>query len=416
LATSNVETTSGCGDCQGRSRGNCISIGKSDIGKKAESCVKNSISKLLRNKRFLWVVKLSFSIGVLAFLIIKALQEGSLKELVEHDKNWTLLATAGFAMLITLVVQFLRWRILVRSLGLELSPGEALRLGFMGQLFSLLGIGMLGGDALKTFYLGRHNQGRMAEALTTVLVDRMIGLYGLVILAAIVCLMFDPTVLRVGNETERLMVIRLCWLAPIAAVASTIGLGVLLLPGVTTWAAWDMLAHTPKLGPLLERLVRAMRMYRQRLAPLALAIALTLLIHGCNCLTFYCLSMGLPAYSMSTGLPVPVEKPSFIEHSTAALLALAAGALPVGALEAVFNVIYRGVADPKMPGTQGFLIVLAYRLLQMCIALLGLYYYLAGRREVDQLMHDAEEAAAKDGLPEAGETGGSSNVHVAADC
>ena len=54
--------------------------------------------------------------------------------------------------------------------------------------------------------------------------------------------------------------------------------------------------------------------------------------------------------------------------------------------------IYRGVADPDMPATQGFLIVLAYRLLQMCIAVLGLYYYLAGRREVDQLMHEAEEA------------------------
>ena len=49
------------------------------------------------------------------------------------------------------------------------------------------------------------------------------------------------------------------------------------------------------------------------------------------------------------------------------LLALAAGALPVGALEAVFNVIYRGVADPDMPGTQGFLIVLAYRLLPVQI-------------------------------------------------
>jgi hypothetical protein len=203
------------------------------------------------------------------------------------------------------------------------------------------------------------------------------------------------------------MVVRLCWLAPIAAVVLTVALGALLLPGVTAWPAWDMLAHIPKVGPLLERLVRAMRMYRQRLAPLALAIALTLLIHGCNCLAFYCLSMGLPA---------PVEKPSFVEHSTAALLALAAGALPVGALEAVFNVIYRGVADPEMPATQGFLIVLAYRLLQICIALLGLYYYLAGRREVDQLMHDAEEAAAKDGLPQAGETGGSTNIHVAADC
>ena len=56
--------------------------------------------------------------------------------------------------------------------------------------------------------------------------------------------------------------------------------------------------------------------------------------------------------------------------------------------------------ERTMPGTQGFLIVLAYRLLQMCIALLGLYYYLAGRREVDELMHEAEEAAEKESTAE----------------
>lgn len=337
------------------------------------------------NKYLVWILKLSFSVAVLGYLAWKAQSEGLFEQLVEHDKDWTLLAVAGFAMLLTLVVQFLRWRMLVTALGLALSPGEALRLGFMGQLFSLLGVGMLGGDALKTYYLGRHNRGRMTDALTTVLVDRVIGLYGLVILAGIVCLFFDPAALRVGNETERLAVERLCWLAPIAAVVSSLGLGIMLLPGVTTWAAWDVLSHVPKAGPVLERLVRAMRMYRQRQGPLALTLVMSLVIHGSNCVTFYCLSMGLP-------VPLGVVKPSFLDHSTAALLALAAGALPVGALEIIFNVIYRGVADPRMPSEQGFLIVLAYRLLQMCIAVIGLYYYLVGRREVDELLHEAEVA------------------------
>jgi uncharacterized membrane protein YbhN (UPF0104 family) len=337
-------------------------------------------------KKYLgWALKLCFSVAVLGYLAWKAQSEGLFQQLVDHPKNWTLLGAAGFALLITLTMQFLRWRILVRSLGLNLSVGEALRLGFMGQLFSLLGVGMLGGDALKTFYLGRHNRGHMAEALTTVLVDRVVGLYGLVLVAGVVCLFFDPQGLRIGNETERLMVERLCWLAPIAAVVGTIVLGIMLLPGITTWAAWDLLAQTPKAGPLLKRLVRAMRMYRLHLMPLFGAIALSIVIHLSNCLTIYCLSMGLP-------VPPDIERPTLIEHATAALLALAAGALPVGALEVVFNVIFRGVADPNMSREQGFLIILAYRLLQMCIALLGLYYYLAGRREVDELLHEAEDA------------------------
>ena len=354
------------------------------------------------NKKLAWILKLSFSVGVLGYLAWRAQGEGLFREFLEHDKNWTLFAVGGFAMLVTLMIQFLRWRLLVRALDLELSPREALRLGFMGQLFSLLGVGMLGGDALKTFYLGRHNQGRMTEALTTVLVDRVIGLYGLIVLAGIVCCFFDASQLSVGDEAERAAVQKLCWLAPGVAVVSTLGLSVMLLPGVTTWAAWDLLAAIPKVGTLLGRLTRALRLYRQRLGTLSVTMAMSFAIHFCNCVTFYCISMGLPAYATADGIALAVEKPSVLAHATASLLALAAGALPVGGLEIIFNVIYRGVAHPKMPSQQGFLIVLAYRLLQMCIAVIGLYYYLAGRREVDGLMHEAAEANEGRGTTESG--------------
>jgi predicted lysophospholipase L1 biosynthesis ABC-type transport system permease subunit len=137
---------------------------------------------------------------------------------------------------------------------------------------------------------------------------------------------------------------------------------------------------------MFEKLVRSMRMYRQRPSALGLAIGMSLAIHVCNALAFYFISLGLP-------VPSGVERPSLVAHATAALLALATGALPVGALEVVFNIIFRGVSGPEMPQQQGFLIVLTYRLLQMCIALIGLYYYLAGRREVDEILHEAEEAS-----------------------
>lgn len=338
------------------------------------------------------VLKVGFSVVVLGVLAWKAQQEGQFNKLVEHDKNWTLLALAGFALLTTLVFQFLRWRLLVRALDLRLSPGEALRLGFMGQLFSLFSVGMVVGDALKTFFLGRQNKGRMTEALTTVFVDRVVGLYGLVLLAGLACLFFDPSSLRTNDATEQAIVQNLCRIAPWGALGGTIALGVMMIPGVTTWAAWDALASVPKVGKLFEKLVRSMRMYRRMPAYLFTAIGISLLIHVLNALTFYCISLALPAYATIDGTSIAVAKPSLLAHATAALLAMATGALPVGALELVFNVIYRGVSGPQMPEQQGFLIVLAYRLLQMCIAVIGLYYYLAGRREVDELMHEAKDA------------------------
>jgi uncharacterized membrane protein YbhN (UPF0104 family) len=384
------------------------------------------------NKKLAWLLKLGFSLAVLGYLAWKAQQDDSFPQLLSHQKDWTLLAAGGFTLLATLVMQFLRWRLLVRALGLQLSPGESLRLGFMGQLFSLLGVGMLGGDALKTYYLGKHNHGHMTEALTTVLVDRIVGLYGLMLLAGVVCWFFDPATFQkrrmeqlpvqieaVQSEVDALAkdapadhlarkqlaklrgeyrarwgVQMLAWLAPWAAIVTTVVLGILLLPGVTTWPAWDALAEIPKLGPLLERLVRSMRMYRRRLGSLVVTVLLTFVIHASNCVTFYFIAAGLPA---------PVERPSFLDQAAAVLLALAAGALPVGGLELIYDIIYRGVASPGMPENQGFLIVLAFRLLQMCIALIGLYFYLAGRREVNELMHEAQVGQAS---PPAGSTAG----------
>jgi glycosyltransferase 2 family protein len=343
-------------------------------------------------KKYLpWILKLGFSAAVLAILAWHA--RSDFPKFVEYDKNWTLLAAGWFALVAALMTQFCRWRLLARALGLKLSIAEAMRLGFMGQLFSLLGVGMLGGDALKTYFLGRQNPGRMTEALTSVFVDRVIGLYALVVMAGIVCLVFDPTSIATSDEAAGAIVQTLCRLAPWAALASSIGLGIMLLPGVTTWAAWDALAGIPKVGRLFEKLVRSMRLYRRSPGYLFGAIGLTLGIHSLNCLVFYAVSLALPAVATIEGVAITVAKPSLAAHAAATLLALSTGALPVGGLELVFNYIFRGVSPPNMPATQGFMIVIAYRVLQLGIALIGLYYYLAGRREVQQLM---EEEGAKE--------------------
>ena len=50
------------------------------------------------------------------------------------------------------------------------------------------------------------------------------------------------------------------------------------------------------------------------------------------------------------------------------------------------------------PANMGLLIALAYRLCQISIATIGVGYWLAGRREVDELMHEAEELPPEDEL------------------
>jgi uncharacterized membrane protein YbhN (UPF0104 family) len=341
-------------------------------------------------KILLWLAKLAFSCAVLAWLAYKAASEGLFDQLAHQHKDWTLFTVAGFAMLATLLLQFARWRILATSLDLKLPLHEAWRLGFMGQTFSLLGVGMLGGDALKVVALARTNRGHATEAATSVFVDRVMGLYVLVVMAGVVCLFFTPPAPTETSSLGEIAVARLCLLAPPVAAVSTLALVALALPGVSGWSGWDRLARTPKVGPLLAKLVRALRLYRSRAGAVGLALALSVVIHGLNCLSFYCLSMGLPA---------PVERPGFLGHAAATLLALSAGALPVGGLELVFTTTFRAVSGEGMPPEQGFLVVMAYRALQLLLATIGLGCYLRGRGEVDDMLHQAQAAASSNDSP-----------------
>ena len=48
--------------------------------------------------------------------------------------------------------------------------------------------------------------------------------------------------------------------------------------------------------------------------------------------------------------------------------------------------------DVMKPG-QGLVIALGYRIITVLIATVGICYYLAGRREVAQVLHEAEQEA-----------------------
>jgi hypothetical protein len=78
--------------------------------------------------------------------------------------------------------------------------------------------------------------------------------------------------------------------------------------------------------------------------------------------------------------------------------------LSMGPFEVVLNVLYYQV---PIPGTvdlekykyQGLVVALGYRIITVLIAAIGLVYYLTGRREVAEMMHEVEELAEGDSEP-----------------
>jgi hypothetical protein len=68
-----------------------------------------------------------------------------------------------------------------------------------------------------------------------------------------------------------------------------------------------------------------------------------------------------------------------------------AGALPIGSYEVTMTLLFRAASPAGAPPNIGLLIALAYRLAQISIATIGMGYWIAGRQEVRELMHEAEE-------------------------
>ena len=335
-------------------------------------------------KKFaLTALKLGVSAVLIGWLAYMASNDPQFAELVAGPKNWPVLLAALPVCLAAVTITVLRWHLLIHALGLKFTVRETLRAGFLAYLANLLPMGLVAGDSLKAVMLIHRNSRRKTEAVTSVFVDRVLGLFALLLLAAIASMFLPAEQLARLEEGDRATITRLCWVVQTAALVCSSGMIVMLIPGVTHSKLWDLLEHMPLVGPVLHKLVGAMRSYRQRIDLLVAAVGMSLVIHLLYCTAILLITIGI--VSNADQRPAPgsifvIVPPSMI-----------AGALPLGVYEATITLLFKAASPAGAPPNMGLLIGLCYRLAQICIATIGVGYWLAGRREVRELMHEAQE-------------------------
>jgi len=189
-------------------------------------------------------------------------------------------------------LQAIRWRRLLSAQDVHLSIPKVLQLMWVGLFFNLFLLGAVGGDLVKAYYVSHHSPNARAESVITVLVDRVIGLLGLVWLSAaamLVCL--------IGRYPIQLP---WAWLTPGAVVLlaaagfyshrirSRLGLNRLIL-------------RLPETH-VVRRLDRAVYLYRGRKGLIGEAFGWTFLSHVCLLLTIFLIlrSLGLSADVLGT--------------------------------------------------------------------------------------------------------------------
>jgi uncharacterized protein (TIRG00374 family) len=166
------------------------------------------------------------------------------------------LAVSLMLMGSTIALGVFRWRMVLRVHGLDLPLGRAAEISLVAHFFNSFLLGSTGGDLLKAYYAARETRHKKTEAVVTVVVDRLVGLFSMLLFA---CLMMLPNLSLLRGHKR---------LAALAAFILLMTVGCGLAIGLSFWGGlsrlWPesraRLRSLPK-GALLEQCVEACRAY-----------------------------------------------------------------------------------------------------------------------------------------------------------
>lgn len=270
-------------------------------------------------------------------------------------------------------VTVLRWNLLLAAFEVPHRLSDTFRLGWVGLLFSQITPGATGGDLVKGYYIARESPERRVEAVLSVILDRVVGLTGLMLLGSAAVASSWETV-RDHRGLEALV-----WVLVIG-VASVFGGGAML--------AWEGLWQTSGMRAIHERLpgrrffkvlARALWTVKGKRRMLLLSMLISLLNHSIivvlHVFLWRAMSGAYPAIGSFFFL-IPVGQ-------LANALPVSPGGLGVG--EAAYGKLF------SIAGLgHGSELAIFMRLTTLVWATVGLYYYLRGRSALKEAARAAE--------------------------
>jgi uncharacterized protein (TIRG00374 family) len=318
--------------------------------------------------RIPWIrtaAKVSLAAALLIWMIISGRLD--LSRLAGTTAHWPQLLAIVTIFYVEVYVMAWRWNLLLGAQGLQLSSQQAFSLTMIGCLFNVVIPGTVGGDAIRGYYVGRLAAGRTPEALATILMDRVVGLLGLVALTAAAGIgNFEMTLQSRALGT-------LCSFAIVLAAFGGLGLALAVATGgrsviLERWRANRWVASLIKAAGTLTP-------YRRNPRLLPIALAASIFNQALSCLAFYFAVRALE------GPPVPWRYFFFLVP-----LGLMTSALPIspaglGVGQAAFFTLFT-----MIPGSSGKLGADACTVVQVLLILVystGFYSYLAYKHTME---------------------------------
>ena len=274
-----------------------------------------------------------------------------------------------------------RWWRLLALAGCRTRWRHALRLTFIGYFYNLVVPGLTGGDIVKGVIAAKENPGRRADAVVSVVVDRLIGLGALALLAMAVILF----------SGEAFADLRL----PLLGFLGLGVAGVVLYANPTLRKALHLseLADRLPLGDKLRSLDQAATIYLRHPFEMAGAVALSLGNHLCVVFGVYALGLAFGVDAVSAGTSAVVGIREFLVVVPVANIVSAVPVTPGG--WGLGEYVYKGLFEMiGAGGTLGVAVSVTFRLSQVVLGLGGGVFMLLPRGKAE-----VREAKAEQDLP-----------------
>jgi hypothetical protein len=231
----------------------------------------------------------------------------------------------------TLALGVARWRMVLAVPGLRLPYGRAAEISFVAHFFNSFLLGTAGGDVMKAVYVARETHHKKTEAVVTVFVDRVIGLWAMLLFATLMVIpnyaMFERTGLlraarRLLSEPAHAFADfwRIIYNEPMVSASAILAVMAVLSSGFVFLAfrggvskRWTgarlWLRRLPK-GDWIERSLESCREFGRQRGFVSKTLALSMLLNLICVIQFWVLARGL---DMSIGLlPLCLIVPSVI--------------------------------------------------------------------------------------------------------
>jgi glycosyltransferase 2 family protein len=318
-------------------------------------------------KRYPLVVttKIALAVGLMWFFV----HGGKLNAaaVAGASRNWPILLVGILLLYLQVAIGAWRWNLLLNVQGVRLPLRRAFSLTMIGALFNIIVPGSVGGDVIKGYYVSRCTFERKAHAVTTVLVDRIVGLLGMLALAVFAGLL-DWSIVR-GNRTFMSLFLFTAGALLIGCLVAWISLAASQKSAV----AVERLAHRLPGSAIISRVIESLLEYRDRPFVVLQAIAVSMVAQGLSCLAFY-LSASALGYTS-----IPVRSCLLVVP-----LGLVATAIPVspggiGVGQAAFYALFSLV--PGASGAMGANICTVFQCLTVLMNLTGSVFYLTYKRQ-----------------------------------